>query len=170
MARKTDITGMKFANLTVLTPNGSKNGSLCWDCMCGCGQIVNVRGPDIRRGRTKSCGCLNAKMVSDRNKSQKRTHGHTSGGSPSRTYNSWHSMRSRCENPNNQNFKNYGGRGISVCQEWASFDAFLTDMGERPEGMTIDRIDVNGDYQKSNCKWSIWKDQCLNKRKKNEPA
>jgi hypothetical protein len=93
-----------------------------------------------------------------------RTHGHAAGGKLSRTYTSWAMMRSRCTNPKAPNFDRYGGRGITVCAEWGSFSAFLTDMGERPEGMTLDRKDNDGPYCKENCQWQTVPSQQRNRR------
>lgn len=92
------------------------------------------------------------------------THGHYTHGKSSPTYNTWQSMRNRCNNPNAHDYKNYGGRGIKVCKEWDSFPKFLSDMGERPKGTTLDRIDVNGAYCKKNCRWATPKMQALNMR------
>ena len=91
-------------------------------------------------------------------------HGHAAYGKPSRTYKSWRSMLERCTNPNKDNFALYGGRGIQVCAEWTFFDNFLRDMGERPEGTSLDRIDVNGHYEPNNCRWSTLSAQQQNRR------
>jgi hypothetical protein len=94
-----------------------------------------------------------------------KKHGHTTKHSQSRTYNSYTNMISRCYRPSSANFDNYGGRGIAVCQEWrAGFDSFLRDMGERPDGMTLDRIDSTKDYAKDNCKWALPSEQARNRR------
>ena len=166
MAVKKDVLGMTFGRLTVVCQRGSKNKYVCWDCKCICGKIVNVRGSDLRKGSIKSCGCLNSESTSDRNRSTKSKHGHTAGFTHTRTYNSWRSMISRCYNESYEGYKNYGGRGIGICDRWYVFENFLLDMGDRPEGMTLDRIDVDGNYQPQNCKWSTFKEQSSNKRKR----
>lgn len=92
-------------------------------------------------------------------------HGRSSKSKPDRTYSSWTSMKTRCTNEKNKNYFSYGGRGITFCERWASFDNFLADMGERPEGMTLDRKDTNGNYEPSNCRWATSKEQMDNQRK-----
>jgi hypothetical protein len=108
-------------------------------------------------------------MLLERNKTLTFIHGHSraNGGKPTPTYNSYRSMLARCYDPTHENYKNYGGRGIKVSGSWRnSFDTFLADMGERPEGRTLDRVDVNGDYGTANCKWSTDEEQKTNTRAK----
>jgi len=121
---------------------------------CVCGASVEVLYDNIRRGRTKSCGCLKVKTG----------HARSNAGKPSPTYVSWQSMRTRCLNPNSADYHHYGGRGICVCPEWDSFEQFLADMGERPVGMTLDRREVNGNYCADNCRWATAVEQRHNQR------
>lgn len=144
---RADLSGKVFSRLTVdsFVPGGSQ---VRWLCRCSCGNSCVVFASNLTRGNTKSCGCLKLK------------HGH----SHSPTYSSWSSMMGRCTNPNAPDFGRYGGRGISVCEQWHSFAGFLSDMGERPKGCTLDRIDCNGNYEPSNCRWATQSIQSRNRR------
>lgn len=127
-----------------------------------CGAPVRHVNPAARaRGRGRYCSVVCASKI---RALQRTTHGH-SGGGQSPTYKTWHHMRQRCGNPSDLNFSNYGGRGIAVCDRWESFENFLADMGVRPSGMSLDRIDVNGGYSPDNCRWVSHKKQMQNMRK-----
>lgn len=161
MSRKIDISGQTFTRLTVVEYAGvdSRQESM-WKCLCECGTIVEVRSSSLRTGVTKSCGCLNREITSERS----TTHGH-SKGFQSATYQSWASMKKRCLDPSQHNYVMYGGAGIDVCSSWVdSFESFLKDMGERPEGTSLDRIDVTKGYYPDNCRWADPNVQAYNQK------
>ena len=119
------------------------------ECICECGKIFVTQVSNARRA--VSCGCLNPK-----NSSHKMT--------KTSTYKTWHSMRSRCLNKKHKRYNSYGGRGITICDRWEKFENFLEDMGNKPDGLSLDRINNDGNYCKDNCKWSTDKEQCRNRR------
>ena len=152
-----DITGKTFGRLTVVKNAGqAKNKEYLWLCKCQCGLSTIAKGYYLRSGITKSCGCL---------QQESRTkHGHALSSKASPTYKSWENMMQRCTNPKHHHWSKYGGAGITVCDRWKTFTNFLQDMGERPEGKTIDRIDFNKGYEPQNCKWSTPKEQQRNRK------
>ena len=154
MGKRIDLTGKRYGRLVAVRQagKGKRGCHLLWECVCDCGNRKIIRSADLRNKKTQSCGCLR--------KEKATKHGMRN----SSTYKSWHSMLQRCTNKNNTRFSDYGGRGINVCERWLKFENFLEDMGIRPLNTTIDRIDNNGNYAPSNCKWSMPTAQAKNQR------
>lgn len=160
-----DLTGQRFGFLLAKTYiAGTKESPRSkWVCVCDCGKEIICKAENLKRGKIKSCGCKSNEM----RRLSSIKHGHTRyDGYVSGAYGSWASMKQRCENENNAQFNDYGGRGITICERWKSFENFLADMGDRPEGMSLDRVDPNGNYEPGNCKWSTRSEQAINKRKR----
>jgi hypothetical protein len=163
-SRVENIAGRRSGKLTVLSfagVGGKRKGAI-WLCRCDCGRTKEIAAENIKRGKAKSCGCASNEF---RSKSL-TVHGQsrTKGGKPSGAWASWNAMISRCTQPSNGQYHDYGGRGISVCERWSNFENFYSDMGDRPEGMSLDRIDPNGNYGPANCRWSTPKEQTANRR------
>lgn len=158
---KWNLEGQRFGRLLVLNKAESAKGQSVWNCQCDCGTTKAIRGIALRAGRTISCGCYGRENRTKHGRKSKRLDNKTDP-----TYTSYINMKTRILNPNANNYKNYGGRGIRICEQWLNggFEQFLLDMGERPEGKTLDRIDHNGDYCPENCKWSTAQEQSENKR------
>ncbi|BAZ71379.1 hypothetical protein NIES4106_61760 (plasmid) [Fischerella sp. NIES-4106] len=156
-----DLSGQIFGKLTVKgISHRHKHPSNCisivWDCFCECGNTVKVFGKDLKKGNTLSCGCF------------KLTHGLKHGLTNTPTYRCWSDIKTRCSNSKSRNYSNYGGRGITICDRWLSFENFLTDMGEVPNGYSIERIDNSKGYCPNNCKWASKSEQSINRRKQKD--
>lgn len=171
MGKLIDMTGQRWGKLTVQCRVESRNGETraFWLCGCDCGQQTVVSGKYLRTGVTRSCGCLAndwaKRMGSDRafiaTRAEKMTrHGHKRQNQVSAEYRTWLGMKRRCYDKNCKDFPNWGGKGIGVCDRWErSFEAFLADMGQRPPGHTIDRLDPTKDYSPDNCRWATFVQQ-----------
>lgn len=162
MPARIDVIGQRFERVTVLANAAPlANGRRRVQCACSCGATFICEPRDLRRGATRSCGCLQKERVAAA--SRART---THGAVHTREYNIWLKMKARCLNPSDAKYPIYGGRGVAIHPEWVSdFTAFLRDVGPSPSRQhSIDRIDVNGDYRPGNCRWSTAKEQSRNKR------
>lgn len=155
-----NLIGKKYNRLLVLerdfTPRASRQ--CYWKCLCDCGNQTMVDSWSLRHNKTKSCGCLQ--------KENRYLISHIQHGQwQSRTYHTWEGMKQRCLNPNATRYPNYGGKGILICNEWLDFKNFYRDMGDRPVGKTLDRINPYGNYEPTNCRWATYKEQVHNRRR-----
>ncbi len=155
--RLINLTGKVFGYLRVICRRTCGGRRVRWLCVCRCGKLVDVAGDSLHVGDTRSCGCYHRRRASESN----ITHGHSTR---SVMYSTWCNMKTRCTNINSEDYPNYGGRGIMVCDRWSAFENFLEDMGERPPGRSIDRIDNDGNYEPTNCRWATPTQQRHNRR------
>ena len=174
MSNLKDLTHQVFSRLTVLEHAGSnKHKKAIWKCICACGNTCIVIGSALLNGSTTSCGCYNKEVLQARENPYKgRTNPHTLKHGMSKIatrlppiYRAWQNMKTRCNNTKLPNAKNYSGRGITYDPSWEYFINFYNDMGDKPEGRSLDRIDNDKGYSKENCRWATGHEQRMNQRR-----
>ena len=157
MNKLIDLVGQRFGQLLVIERRSNNSyGQTRWLCQCDCGNKTIVYASNMRSGHTQSCGCLQKKLAKESHTKHKMC------GTP--TYNTWGRMIQRCNDKKDVDYKDYGGRGITVCSRWLEFENFFEDMGTRPDGLSIERVNNNKGYSPDNCKWATSTEQNRNKR------
>jgi len=162
-----NLTSLRFGRLVVLerAGNATRGHGVAWLCRCDCGGETVVVASSLQCGATTSCGCFGRQCARERARLRFIRHGATADGKRSHEYDAWDSAKKRCFNPRHAAYRYYGGRGITMCEEWrSSFEAFLAHIGPCPPGLTLDRIDNNGNYEPGNVRWATWKQQVANRR------
>lgn len=173
MTQRLQLIGRRFQRWIVIASAGPKSQKTYWICRCECGTEKLVNGTSLMRGLSTSCGCRRAEVSANSMRmtakanigkpSNNRRHGEALNRTPE--YATWLSMHERCRSPKSQKWTNYGARGIVVCQRWTSYENFLADMGRRPsKAHSLDRVDNDGNYEPSNCRWATKKEQVDNRR------
>jgi hypothetical protein len=150
------VPGDRIGQLTIVSDAGVVRGHRSWVCQCDCGKTATIRAANLRSGNTSSCGCQRVPAA----QAATTTHGRTN----SSAYWRWRAMIQRCTNPRNRAWKDYGGRGIRVCDRWRTFENFYADMGDPPPGATLDRVNSDGNYELGNCRWASKTEQARNRR------
>ena len=160
MPKKIELTGKRFGKIKVVSKKGIEKGCVIWNCVCDCGKELEISTGRLNFGNVKSCGCVKRQMIIERNT--------THGKSKTRLYEIWVGMKKRCYNPKSKAYERYGGRGITICPEW--LDDFMnfynwSMANGYSDDLSIDRINVNGNYEPDNCRWSTRKEQSCNTRR-----
>ena|ERR1700724_3600028 len=162
--KKLNLIGQRFTRFLVIAFVETRKRNSYWSCRCDCGEVRTISGQDLKGGHSRSCGCLQRQLVSQR--SRGNTFPVTHGQHETTEYAIWEGMIQRCTNPKNKAWKWYGARGITICVRWLKFENFLADMGQRPAGKSIDRYPNNGgNYEPGNCRWATQREQVQNSRR-----